>query len=463
MIGGGFGGNFPRKGNKKKPESTLGPVQGQVNAHDKAKSFVEHGPRVDPSQQPHGTNFTDHGGHVLPSVGPGQQQGVDMPPPNWSEKVAPQKPLEVVWKGIVHGVSGYSKANREIVKRLDSILKVRFSPQMAWSDAEADQEAKEIWSSHKWGEVSPTAARVTFLPPHNEPKAAHRIIYTMMETEIVHPDMIRLMNENYEECWTPTHWNGQTFRQSGLRLPINVMPLGVDPAIYAPSLPAKMPMATLMTTHDYGKSEIPSGFVFCYVFQPSIRKGLDFLLSAFEEAFFADQEVGLLLGTTGYALSGSGLLPNRDIKARVWALQGKYTERDLAGMYRACKVYVCTSRGEGWNMPVTEAAACGLPVIVPRTSVHPELVPSGYGLFFDQDEYRVFPEAKKVSPWFDGIPFPDYGPNAKRTLIEILRTIKKEYSTAQVMGKRYSGYVRSKYTWGTSARVIGDRLKAIGI
>jgi len=458
MIGGGFSGNFPRKGNnKKKTESTLGPIQGKVNAHDKAKAFVEHSPRVEPANQPHGPQFTDNGPRVIANMGAEQVHGQP-------EMVKPivQIPSEVVWNGIIHGVSGYSKANREIVKRLDSVMKVRFSPDMHFLTAEADDDSKNIWGSHKWDQPSPTAPRVTFLPPRKEPKAAHRIIYTMMETEIVHPDMIRLMNENYEECWTPTHWNGQTFRQSGLRLPINVMPLGVDPAIYSPSLPAKMPQATLMTTHEYGKSEIPQGFIFCYVFQPSLRKGLDFLLSAFEEAFFADQEVGLLLGTTAYALQGSGMLPNRDIKTRVWALQGKYTERDLAGMYRACKVYVCTSRGEGWNLPLCEAAACGLPVIAPRTSVHPELIPSGYGLFFDQDEYRVFPEAKKISPWFDGIPFPEYGAGSKRTLIEILRTIKKEYSTAQTMAKRYSAYVRSKYTWGTSARIIGDRLKAIG-
>lgn len=456
MIGGGFGGNFPRKGNKKKSDSTLGPIQANTNAHDKAKGFVENGPRVEQAQQPHGPQFTDNGPRVIANSG---QEPTNAQPE--SPRPIVQKPCEVVWNGIVHGVSGYRKANVEIVKRLDSILKVRFSPNMHFLPGEADEEAKFMWGSHKWDHPSPTSARVTFLPPKNEPQAAHRIIYTMMETEIVHPDMIRLMNENYEECWTPTHWNGQTFRQSGLKLPINVMPLGVDPAIYSPSLPAKMPLATLMTTHEFGRSEVPAGFIFCYVFQPSLRKGLDFLLSAFEEAFFADQEVGLLLGTTAYALQGSAILPNRDMKTRVWALQGKYTERDLAGMYRACNAYVCTSRGEGWNLPLCEAAACGLPVIAPRTSVHPEIIPSGYGLFFDQDEYRVFPEAKKVSPWFDGIPFPDYGANAKRMLVEILRTVKKEYSAAVTMGKRYSGYVRSKYTWGTSARLIGERLKAL--
>jgi hypothetical protein len=460
MIGGGgFGGGVPRKpGSKKKGDSTLGPIQGQVNAHDRAKGFVENGPRVEPAAQPHGSSFTDNGPRVLMPSAP-REEGVDIP---LNLDARPLKPLEVVWTGIIHGVSGYSKANREIVKRLDSIIKVRFGYQMLFSPPDADQDSRDMWTSHKWDEIPQGAPRVTFLPPQIEPKAAHRIIYTMMETEIVHPDMIRLMNENYEECWTPTHWNAQTFRQSGLRLPINVMPLGVDPAIYAPSLPARMPMATLMTTHEHGKSEVPSGFIFVYVCQPSLRKGIDFLISAFEEAFYGDREVGLLLGTTGYALAGTGMLPNRDIKARIWALQGKYTERDLSSMYRACKAYVCTSRGEGWNMPVTEAAACGLPVIVPRTSVHPELVPSGYGLFFDQDEYRVFPEAKKISPWFEGIPFPEYGANSKRTLVEILRTVRKEYAAAQIMAKRYSGYVRSKYTWGISARRIGDRLKAIG-
>jgi glycosyltransferase involved in cell wall biosynthesis len=456
MIGGGgFGAHIPRKPGSKKKESTLGIVQGGADAHQKAKGFIQNSPRVEQSNiAPHAGNFTDNGPRVIQPSGP----VIDGPAPVPAKY---QKPVDVIWTGIIHGVSGYSKANREIVKRLDSHIRVRFGPHMQFSPPDADEDSRGMWASHKWDEVSPRSPRVTFLPPQIEPKAPHRIIYTMMETEIVHPDMIRLMNENYEECWTPTHWNAQTFRQSGLHLPINVMPLGIDPAVFAPNLPAKMPQATLMTTHDFGKTETPSGFVFVYVFQPSFRKGLDFLLRAFEEAFFADREVGLLLGTTAYALSESRILPNRDIKARVWALSGKYTERDLAGMYRACKAYVCTSRGEGWNLPVCEAAACGLPVIVPRTSVHPEMVPSGYGLFFDQDEYRVFPEARKTSPWFEGIPFPHYGASAHKMLVDILRTMKKEYAAAQAIGKRYSAYVRSKYTWGTSARLIGERLKAI--
>lgn len=460
MIGGGFGGNFPRKPAGKKKDSTLGPIHGPA-AHHKPSGFVENGPHVTPPSPEgsdiHNKGFVETGPRVISDSGVPADSG-----PAPVEKPKSHIP-EVVWTGIIHGVSGYSKANREIVKRLSSTVKVRFSDQMPWNDAHADLEAKELWAGHKWDQIPRNAVRVTFLPPQKEFQSSYRIIYTMMETEIVHSDMIRLMNENYNECWTPTNWNAQTFRQSGLRLPINVIPLGVDPAIFAPSLPARMPTATLMTTNDAGKTETPDGFIFCYVFQPSLRKGVEFLLSAFEEAFYADREVGLLLGTTAYALAGSKILPNREIKSRVWALTGKYSDRDLAGMYRACQVYVCTSRGEGWNLPLCEAAACGLPVIVPRTSVHPEIVPAGYGYFFDQDEYRQFPEAKKISPWFDGIPFPEYGVNAKRTLVELLRNIRKDYASAQIMAKRYSGYVRSKYTWGSSARLIAERLKSISL
>ena len=459
MIGGGFTGNFPRRpGKDNKPDTTLGVVQGNPNLHA-PKGFSENEPRAasSPVAPPaHNLNFIDIGPKVLSSP-----SSAPMEPGNSAPAAVKSVGVEAVWKGIVHGVSGYSKANREIVKRLDSMAKIRFASGMLWNDAEADEEARQIWAAHKWDDVSTSAPRITFLPPSYELKSRYRVIYTMMETEVVHPEMIRIMNDNYEECWTPTHWNAQAFRQSGLRLPIYVMPLGVDPAIYAPTLAARMPTATLLTTTDAGRSEIPAGFIFVYVFQPSFRKGLDFLLSAFEEAFYADRDVGLLLGTTAYGLSGTYGLPNRNIKTRVWALMGKQTERELAAMYRACQVYVCTSRGEGWNLPLCESAACGLPVIAPRTSVHPELIPSGYGFFFEQDGYQTYPEAIKVSKWFEGTPFPQYGAGSKRALVELLRLMRNEYSNAQVIGKRFSAYVRSRYTWGASARLIGERIKAL--
>src|SRR6266853_129661 len=97
MIGGGFGGDFPRKGGKKKPGSTLGPVQGGGNAHDKAKGFVDNGPRVEPANEPHGPGFSDNGPRVISTPSFGHEQGIGLPTPNWSEQPVIQKSMQVVW------------------------------------------------------------------------------------------------------------------------------------------------------------------------------------------------------------------------------------------------------------------------------------------------------------------------------------------------------------------------------
>lgn len=467
MIGGGFSGNFPRKGGKGKKNQPAGIVQGSSGTPPPTSAAIPVDPTgksptvfVTPATVTKGMVNTEAPHHR--GAGPRVLSNPTYQATAHAPNAVPEaKENEAVWNGIIHGYSGYAKANREILKRLSPFIKVGLAPDMIWNASEKDPEMQEMWAHHSSQIISPRAPRITFLPPSPQPSARVRVIYTMMETEVVHPAMIRLMNENFDECWTPTRWNVDTFRRSGLSMPVYPIPLGIDPSIYTPSNDVRMPQGTLMTTSNVGKVETPKGFLFVYVFQPSFRKGLDFLLNAFQEAFYSDQTVGLVLGTTKYSLEESGLLPKKDYPIRVWSVSGSYSERDLAAMYRACQVYVCTSRGEGWNLPLQEAAACGLPVIAPRTSVHPELIPEGCGLLFDSDGAKVFPGAKKVSPWFDGIEFPNYGANAHKQLVQILRQAKTEYSSISAMGRRYMNLVRSRYTWGITAKTVADRIKQI--
>lgn len=466
MIGGGFSGNFPRKGAKGKKQEPGGIVEGPTKPPPILPS-----PLADPNAGS-ATVFVTPGvigkGQVnrqssqYRGTGPRVLSEPHIPVTAYAPRQVPErKENEAVWNGILHGYSGYAKANREILKRLSPFINVGLAPGMAWNASEKDPSIQEMWAHHAARMTSYRAPRITFLPPSQQPSARIRVIYTMMETEVVHGDMIRIMNENFDECWTPTRWNAETFKRSGLHIPVYVMPLGVDPSVYAPGNDVRMPQGTLMTTNNAGRVETPKGFLFVYVFQPSFRKGLDVLLNAFQEAFFQDPTVGLVLGTTSYSLETTGILPNRDYPNRVWAISGAFSERDLAAIYRSCQVYVCTSRGEGWNMPIQEAAACGLPVIAPRTSAHPELIPESCGMLFDADGRKIFPEAKKVSVWFDGIEFPEYGPNSHKQLVEILKKAKQEYGAVSEMGRRYMNLVRSHYTWGIAAKNVADRIKLL--
>src|SRR5207302_1409289 len=83
----------------------------------------------------------------------------------------------------------------------------------------------------------------------------------------------------------------------------------------------------------------------------------------------------------------------RSDAAEIEYLHQNLREEELAGLYTACDCLVHPYRGEGFGLPIAEAMACGLPVIV-----------TGYGaaLDFCNDEnaflipasIRCFPERK---------------------------------------------------------------------
>jgi glycosyltransferase involved in cell wall biosynthesis len=59
-------------------------------------------------------------------------------------------------------------------------------------------------------------------------------------------------------------------------------------------------------------------------------------------------------------------------------LAGNYTQADMAKWYSKLHVYTGASRGEGFGLPILEAQACGVPVIVTDCSAMTELVGPGW-------------------------------------------------------------------------------------
>ena len=57
---------------------------------------------------------------------------------------------------------------------------------------------------------------------------------------------------------------------------------------------------------------------------------------------------------------------------------GRVQQSDLAAIYSMGDVMLASSMGEGFGVPVIEAQACGLPVIVSNFSAQPELCESGW-------------------------------------------------------------------------------------
>ena len=83
--------------------------------------------------------------------------------------------------------------------------------------------------------------------------------------------------------------------------------------------------------------------------------------------------------------------PASGARPRIELIDDELSADELAALYRSCDVLVAPYRGEGFAMPVLEAMACGLPVIVTAGGPTDEFCPTGAGWRIDSRRV-VFPE-----------------------------------------------------------------------
>ncbi len=168
---------------------------------------------------------------------------------------------------------------------------------------------------------------------------------------------------------TPSDWSREGFIYSGADPDrVVVVPLGVDPHIYRP-LPSeeRRKLRQKLGWNDH--------FIF---FNSGVmwnqRQGVDGLLKAFAQVVDRYPEARLvfkgrdhifpsrqeILAASKNALTDAEL---EKVKPRVIYMGGNLSSTQVAELYQAADVYVSSYLAEGFNLPVLEAAACGLPII----------------------------------------------------------------------------------------------------
>ena len=78
---------------------------------------------------------------------------------------------------------------------------------------------------------------------------------------------------------------------------------------------------------------------------------------------------------------------------KIYLLHGMMKETEIAGLYKNpdIKCLVSTTRGEGWGLPLLEAAACGMPVMATNWSAHTEFLNHGKWLPIDYTLTQIPP------------------------------------------------------------------------
>lgn len=284
-------------------------------------------------------------------------------PPGEHEACRLPRPIYLLWEGPAFAQSSLAIINRrwlELLSTREDLLLTHIpfepremrAPEASWRKLQAQEP--DLLVSHHW-------------PPRNAPPRTGKWVSIIpWEFGVIPSHWAQFLAQSHDEVWVPSAFVARSFVLSGLKPEqLRVIPNGVDPQLFQPEGPS-YPL----------KSRKKLKFLFVGGLLP--RKGVDLLLQAYENAFKADDDVLLVIKSFGDSSHYARNLFQWEEKANTpdveW-IQEDLSPQELAALYRSCDVYVHPYRGEGFGMPILEAMASGLPVIIPNAGPAPEFCP----------------------------------------------------------------------------------------
>lgn len=384
----------------------------------------------------------------------------------------------VIWSGPFMDAGGYANMNREISFRLHNhhIL----AKAEVWPTAPQISDLSRFYVSKYAFDIRrvKNPPKIHSFTPH--PVTSHRgrvIFFTMMETETLHPEFVRLCNKYSDEIWVPSSHNQNVFREHGIKKPIYLMPLGINDHLYANQSDLGVINDSSCFVNLLGRP-ITSGinkFRFITLFGWSYRKGTDILIKSFVKEFNDADDVALIIcsrfnGSPSSqfqdVIKGDVLRYARQVRGgnypQIILLPHIIPENHMPSIYRMGNAFVHFSRGEGFSLPQIEAAAAGLPVISCNNTGMSEYLSDDNSYLVKTNEKEVgSQEMHWITTFYHGQLFPKIGEDQIEQARKHMRFVLCNYSLAKIKANVFRNQVFSKYTWDLAAERVAKRLKEI--
>jgi len=357
-------------------------------------------------------------------------------------------PIDVAWEGSFLDVSSLSNVNRSIVKELAKNPSVTLSCVNTTTSFLSDSINAPLELLTHAPENIKVTIRHSWPPNWIPPATGKWILMQPWEYGALPADWPEKI-KNVDEVWVPTHFVKDQFIDSGIPgKKIKVVPNGYDPSIFHPEVkPMKLPT--------------DKKFKFLFVGGTIHRKGPDLLLSSYLKSFTAKDDVCLIIKDFGTNEHYLGLTHRDLIKAaqntpggaEIVYLENDMSPEELASLYKACDCLVHPYRGEGFALPVLEAMACGLPVIVTAGGATSDFVTNECGWFIPATKKSFGMQLGQMQLVKEGWLLE---PNTD-VLSALLSWLPKHSLEAQVKGINASRQAKN-WTWEKAALVAAKRL-----
>ena len=375
-------------------------------------------------------------------------QGNFLPPP---------KALPVIWEGSQFVYHSLAHVNRELSRELIATRAIDLSvlpyePHQFNGDEDPALRPIAQRIGRELGMPAAVHVRHQWPPQFTPPREGIWVMIQPWEFGGIPEEWVVPMKDQVDEIWVPTSWVRDCYIQSGIPAEkVVVVPNGVNTELYNPEGP-RFPLQTRKR------------FKFLFLGGAIARKGIDILLETYLKTFSKQDDVCLVIKTNGVNGHYRGASLDDEIRrlaAHPDAPDIEYIDQDLsdaeiASLYRAVDALVHPYRGEGFGMPIAEAMASALPVIV-----------TGYGAcldFCDAESAYLIP-ATIVNLEQHSLPAPSIGywlaePD-QTVLARLMREVTQNIHDAKVIGSRARERIVSEFQWSQVIQTVIERISEL--